>query len=245
MFDHVSIHPSRVMTVEVYHDPSPDFASLGHYVFASSTITSFHSLAPPPFFFLFFLDRLLFSSSFFFSHSLILFPLLFSPLATRPISSHHGLGAYSHTSSHRPCLAPPPPPSEASYCGSSNSPARLLRQTKPSRPQQFPCRPSLLFFFFSSAVKSKERKKKNRSRDRPWRAQLARATEIWCCCAGFRSVGTWPPGLARSLGGDPSIDCHCFVIRRRLFHLHDTKRFETNHIKTRQDKIESHARALS
>lgn len=56
VFDHVSIHPSRVMTVEVYHDPSPDFgrrASLGHYVFALSTITSFHSLAPPPFFFLF------------------------------------------------------------------------------------------------------------------------------------------------------------------------------------------------
>ncbi|KAM6533217.1 hypothetical protein FALCPG4_006230 [Fusarium falciforme] len=96
------------MTVEVYHDPSPDFASLGHYVFALSTITSFHSLAPPPFFF-FFSGRLLFSSSFFFPTLWPYFLFSFSPLATRPISSHHGLGAYSHTSSHRPCLAPPPP----------------------------------------------------------------------------------------------------------------------------------------
>ncbi|KAJ4227253.1 hypothetical protein NW759_004624 [Fusarium solani] len=98
------------MTVEVYHDPSPDFGDepvsvimFLHYRLLHRSILLHHLLS-----FSFFLADY-FSLLLSFSHSLILFPLLFPPLATRPISSHHGLGAYSHTSSHRPCLAPPPP----------------------------------------------------------------------------------------------------------------------------------------
>lgn len=186
------------MTVEVYHDSSPDFSTrvsiwfpiLDYYIVPFSCTTTHLLFFPFSFFFwptafLFFL---------FFFHSLIPFPLLFSPLATRPISSHHGQGAASsHTSSHRLWLI------KQALLGCCAKPT-----WKPCPPQQFPYLPTdrpCFLALFSSAVKSKKRRRKRKSVSRSALGELsylARATEIWSSCTGVRSVGTY-------LGSLPSV----------------------------------------